>query len=90
MVTDTADIFDRCKRLIAKGAENEEIISLLKEKGFPQSVTVGFLIRLGVDSVIAKRAVIESRAWKDNREATEALHEAIERELDKSPNIFEE
>jgi len=90
MAVDTSEHFENCKRLLASGAEIEEVIKFLKKKGYPQSVSVGFLIQLGIESTTAKNAVIESDAWKENRDATKALHATIECELDKSSNCLED
>lgn len=86
---DNQVIFEACKRKLAGGANIEIIISYLKGEGYSQGPSVFFLQQLGVPSSEAKQAVIKSEAWKESRKATDALHEAIESELDKSPNIFE-
>ena len=56
--------FQHCEVLLAGGADLEDVIKYLKEKGYTQGPTWFFLERLGIEPNAAKKAVIESKAWK--------------------------
>ena len=66
------DVMKECRDLLASGAAVEQIISILRERGFSKAHSIKVLVDLGqADMNEAKGIVHKSPTWADVRERDE-------------------
>lgn len=69
-------------RLIREGKSTEEVLSYLRAHGCTKAESMWALEDFAnLSHYEAKRTVHESKAWSDQRESDDALHEQLETEL---------
>ncbi len=70
------------KRMMREGKSTEEVLVYLRSQGCTKAESMWALEDFAsLSHYEAKRAVHESKAWADQRESDEALHEQLETEL---------
>ncbi len=77
-----SDPLTECRALLARGGTLEEAISQLKASGLSKVESIGILSTAAhLNLVDAKKAVHLSEAWREERQAGDELHEAIDRAI---------
>ena len=72
------DVMDECRKLLAKGTGAEQVIAILRERGFSKVHSIKALVDLGqADMNEAKGIVHNSPTWADVREWDEEFQRRL-------------
>lgn len=77
-MTKLDDVLQECREMIARGAELEEIVRILRERGFSKVHSIKALVDLGQASMSAAKAIVHnSPTWADVRERDEEFQRRL-------------